>query len=482
MNATLSYIFISEVYSEQINQNSAFEFLSKIDRNTFKMTNIIDGCSNNRALLNYWSNALYLTLFGHPNLEITFSEPATQLMVDLIDFYHNLTMFLILFFTFLLFYLMIALIYFRKSTNNFTFFFVPNLPFFKFMKIPTYKNKKSSMFVNYPILELLWISLPSCLFFLLTVPSIFFLTNSTAYVDPHFTLKIIGRQWGWIYEYKNLSNQIIQIDTTQTARLLNLPLNKNIRLLVTSIDVIHSWTIPAFGIKIDAVPGKLTERFLRINKSGMYFGYCSEICGIGHNFMPINISVPPLAVQWSNNDKLRQLELHWHLLMVAWFSTEMPADEFEAWWDDIFEGEYVLLKVFAYDPLYPQNSKKKQVLQSYITTRCRRELRNLIKLNPDWLKRKTKKELLTMIFWMCDDSWDNEGRLWLTLETYQAEIANYYVYMVYDPRYPNVLKDQFEFPYCCYPDYTTSETDANKKYRNIREHIRNKPLFRLKKP
>ena len=120
-------------------------------------------------------------------------------------------------------------------------------------------------------------------------------------VVPEMTLKAVGHQWYWSYEYpdSNFAFDALMIpdDKIQPGqqRLLEtdnrivLPINTPIRLQTTSMDVIHSFAVPAFGIKLDAVPGRLNETWMMITKEGVYYGQCSEICGTGHGFMPITI-------------------------------------------------------------------------------------------------------------------------------------------------------------------------------------------------
>ncbi len=130
-------------------------------------------------------------------------------------------------------------------------------------------------------------------------------------IEPTITLKIIGLQWYWSYEYSDYlikeqksldisfdSYMVQNSDLTPGAlRLLEvdrrvmLPVDTHIRLLVSSSDVLHSWAIPSFGIKIDACPGRLSQGFLFVKREGVYYGQCSEICGINHGFMPIVVKV-----------------------------------------------------------------------------------------------------------------------------------------------------------------------------------------------
>ena len=123
-------------------------------------------------------------------------------------------------------------------------------------------------------------------------------------IDPEISLKIIGHQWYWSYEISDFSliNSDIEFDsymlssddlTLGAFRLLEvdnrviLPIKTHIRLLITAADVLHCWAIPSFGIKVDACPGRLNQASLFIKRQGVYYGQCSEICGVNHGFMPI---------------------------------------------------------------------------------------------------------------------------------------------------------------------------------------------------
>lgn len=131
---------------------------------------------------------------------------------------------------------------------------------------------------------------------------------------PTLTIKTIGHQWYWSYEYSDFSN--IEFDSylnnstpPNGFRLLDvdnkisIPLNSQIRNLITAADVLHSWTIPALGVKADAVPGRLNQINFICNTPGVYFGQCSEICGTNHSFIPISMEVisPPFFIKWIKN-------------------------------------------------------------------------------------------------------------------------------------------------------------------------------------
>nr|BDC91879.1 cytochrome c oxidase subunit II [Notomastus sp. GK-2021] len=151
-------------------------------------------------------------------------------------------------------------------------------------------------------LEVLWTLIPGIILSLLAIPSISLLYMMDELRDPQVTVKAIGHQWYWSYEYgdfENLSYDSYMTHTPSSLRLLEvdkrliLPTNTSIRLLVTSADVIHSWAMPELAIKVDGVPGRLNQIHLLIQRPGIYRGMCSELCGVNHAFMPIVVEAIP---------------------------------------------------------------------------------------------------------------------------------------------------------------------------------------------
>jgi cytochrome c oxidase subunit II len=152
------------------------------------------------------------------------------------------------------------------------------------------------------VLEIAWTAIPVLILVVIAIPSFKLLYFMDRVVDPEMTLKAIGRQWYWSYEYPDQGNftfdaymiaeQDLKEDQLRLYDVDNpvvLPVDTDIRLLTTASDVIHSWAMPALGVKMDAVPGKVNETWLRINEPGVYYGQCSELCGDYHAFMPIKI-------------------------------------------------------------------------------------------------------------------------------------------------------------------------------------------------
>nr|CAC82135.1 cytochrome oxidase II [Calathus vividus] len=155
-------------------------------------------------------------------------------------------------------------------------------------------------------IEVIWTILPAITLVFIALPSLRLLYLLDEVSNPSITLKSIGHQWYWSYEYSDFKK--LEFDSYMTPsneldisgfRLLDvdnrivLPFNTQIRVLVTATDVIHSWTIPALGVKIDATPGRLNQSNFFMNRSGLFYGQCSEICGANHSFMPIVIESTP---------------------------------------------------------------------------------------------------------------------------------------------------------------------------------------------
>uniref|UniRef100_UPI00300289D5 cytochrome c oxidase subunit II n=1 Tax=Perlodinella shennongjia TaxID=3111799 RepID=UPI00300289D5 len=155
-------------------------------------------------------------------------------------------------------------------------------------------------------IEMIWTILPAITLIFIALPSLRLLYLLDEVSDPALTIKTIGHQWYWSYEYSDFSN--IEFDaymipyhemSNDGFRLLDvdnravLPMNTQIRVLVTAADVLHSWTVPALGVKVDATPGRLNQISFLLSRPGVFFGQCSEICGANHSFMPIVIESVP---------------------------------------------------------------------------------------------------------------------------------------------------------------------------------------------
>nr|YP_010328108.1 cytochrome c oxidase subunit II [Bactrocera frauenfeldi]QKY75505.1 cytochrome c oxidase subunit II [Bactrocera albistrigata]UJH19360.1 cytochrome c oxidase subunit 2 [Bactrocera frauenfeldi]WCB98998.1 cytochrome c oxidase subunit 2 [Bactrocera frauenfeldi] len=165
-------------------------------------------------------------------------------------------------------------------------------------------------------IEMIWTILPAIVLLFIALPSLRLLYLLDEINEPSVTLKAIGHQWYWSYEYSDFMNvefDSYMIPTNELAtdgfRLLDvdnrvvLPMNSQIRILVTAADVIHSWTVPALGVKVDGTPGRLNQTNFLMNRPGLFYGQCSEICGANHSFMPIVIESLPVNhfIKWVTN-------------------------------------------------------------------------------------------------------------------------------------------------------------------------------------
>lgn len=238
---------------------------------------------------------LTLALFSDAPMDwqFGFQDPATYLMEGLIDLHHDVTFFLIwivIFVSFLMFEFILGTAFFFRDSNEVATKqkFMLNLPL---------------QIQHNTILEIFWTLIPCFILLLIAIPSFSLLYAIEDLNLIESTIKIIGNQWYWTFEIpgetfekKFDSVMISENDLLNgTLRLLEvderlkLPIEKQLRLFITASDVLHSFAVPSLGIKMDACPGRLNQVALWIKRSGIYYGQCSEICGIQHGFMPIVI-------------------------------------------------------------------------------------------------------------------------------------------------------------------------------------------------
>uniref|UniRef100_A0A1U9VWB7 Cytochrome c oxidase subunit 2 n=5 Tax=Macrotermes TaxID=46572 RepID=A0A1U9VWB7_9NEOP len=163
------------------------------------------------------------------------------------------------------------------------------------------KNKQTSRFIlEGQMIETIWTIAPAIILVFIAMPSLRLLYLMDEVHNPALTLKAVGHQWYWSYEYSDFTKMefdsyMTQEEQPNTFRLLDtdnrivLPMNSPIRMIVTAADVLHSWTVPSLGVKTDATPGRLNQVSFSINRPGILYGQCSEICGANHSFMPITI-------------------------------------------------------------------------------------------------------------------------------------------------------------------------------------------------
>nr|URH16582.1 cytochrome c oxidase subunit II [Pericapritermes sp. 4 SH-2021a] len=207
-------------------------------------------------------------------LNLTLQDSASPVMEQLIYFHDHALMIMLMIIT-AVFYTMISII----------------------------QNKQTSRFIlEGQMIETIWTIAPAVILVFIAIPSLRLLYLMDEIHNPVMTLKAVGHQWYWSYEYSDFTklefdSYMIQLEDQKidTFRLLDtdnrivLPMNSPIRMIVTAADVLHSWTVPSLGVKTDATPGRLNQVSFSINRPGLLYGQCSEICGANHSFMPIVI-------------------------------------------------------------------------------------------------------------------------------------------------------------------------------------------------
>nr|AGC22285.1 cytochrome c oxidase subunit II [Trachytettix bufo] len=166
----------------------------------------------------------------------------------------------------------------------------------------TINNKSLRHMTSNHFIETIWTTMPAIVLIFIALPSLHLLYMMEDSSEASITIKTIGRQWYWSYEhsdFKKIEFDSFMINDDKTSnnlfRLLDvdnrtvMPINTNIRILTSASDVLHSWTIPSMGVKIDTTPGRLNQMTFLIKRPSILFGQCSEICGINHSFMPIAV-------------------------------------------------------------------------------------------------------------------------------------------------------------------------------------------------
>lgn len=228
--------------------------------------------------------------------QLSFQDPATPVMEGMINFHHDIMFLLILIVISTLYILTRTILLFNETTNP----------------IP-------QKFVHGTVVEVVWTITPALILLTIAVPSFALLYSIDEIIDPVSTLKVVGHQWYWSYEYSdndnliNFDSYMIQEDDLEIGQLRLLevdnrvvvPANMHIRVLITSSDVLHCWAVPSLGLKLDACPGRLNQTSMFIKREGVFYGQCSEICGINHGFMPIvveSVSAEDYAL-WLNSQE-----------------------------------------------------------------------------------------------------------------------------------------------------------------------------------
>lgn len=230
--------------------------------------------------------------------QVSFQDPATPIMEGIINLHHDLMFFICVISIFVSWILIRTIWQFNIS-----------------------KNLSSSSVTHSTLIEIIWTITPALILLVIAIPSFSLLYAMDEIISPTVTIKTLGHQWYWSYEYSDYMNEkedILNFDSYMIPeedllkgqlRLLEvdnrmvIPINTHVRLIITASDVLHSWAVPSLGVKCDAVPGRLNQTSLFVKREGLYYGQCSEICGINHGFMPIVIEAVKLSnyVIWISN-------------------------------------------------------------------------------------------------------------------------------------------------------------------------------------
>nr|WNH36849.1 cytochrome c oxidase subunit II [Gonostoma atlanticum] len=215
---------------------------------------------------------------AHPS-QLGFQNAASPVMEELLHFHDHALMIVILISTLVLYIILTTVS--TKLTNK--------------------------LILDSQEIEIIWTLLPAAVLILIALPSLRILYLMDEINNPHLTIKAMGHQWYWSYEftdYKNLAFDSYMVPTQdltpgqfrllETDHRMVIPAEAPIRILVSAEDVLHSWALPSLGVKMDAVPGRLNQTAFITSRSGTFYGQCSEICGANHSFMPVVVEAIPL--------------------------------------------------------------------------------------------------------------------------------------------------------------------------------------------
>ena len=217
--------------------------------------------------------------------------------------------------------------------------FVLGLMFYVMVRFNAKANPEPSKTSHNTLVEVIWTVVPILILVVIAIPSFRLLYFQRDIPEADMTVKAVGYQWYWGYEYPDhgdfaFDSLMLSDDergdqprllATDTAMVV--PVDTTVRVVVTAADVLHAFALPAFGLKMDAVPGRLNETWFKAEKTGTFYGQCSELCGIRHAFMPIRIEVVSKAefAEWVEEAKAEYAELENADAMVASAETQDAA-------------------------------------------------------------------------------------------------------------------------------------------------------------
>jgi len=288
----------------------------------------------------FFTNLYAGVLDASQDYQLGFQDPASATMEGIINFHNYIMVFIVAVLIFVFYLLKECLqdfVYQEKDAKD----LAPLTPSSSLWR-------GDLVFTHSTELEVIWTLVPAFVLMIIAVPSFALLYSLEESVAPELTLKVIGHQWFWSYEYPEIATSVessasaLETPGAEKAlagpeslklgfggdvfgydsymlsendlaagafRMLEvdkrivLPVKTHIRVLVTAADVLHSWAVPSFGVKVDACPGRLNQASLYVKRTGLYYGQCSEICGVNHGFMPIAVKIV------SKKDFLLDMEL-----------------------------------------------------------------------------------------------------------------------------------------------------------------------------
>jgi len=241
-----------------------------------------------KALTLLWaiSAALMLLMPGTASAapepwQLHFQPAVTPVMEQITSFHHFLLIVIVAITVFVMLLLLIVIVRFNERANP----------------VPSKTSHNT-------LVEVIWTVVPVLILVGIAIPSFKLMYFADRTEEAEMTIKAIGHQWYWSYEYPDNGNFTFdallvpdeelkpgQLRLLETDNRLVIPVNTKIRLLITATDVIHSFAVPSFGVKLDAVPGRTNETWTEVTQEGVYYGQCSELCGDNHAFMPITVEV-----------------------------------------------------------------------------------------------------------------------------------------------------------------------------------------------
>jgi cytochrome c oxidase subunit 2 len=237
-------------------------------------------------------------------MRLAFQDPATAIMEGIIDLHHSIFFYLIIVLTLVIWMLLYIVREYGIALNLGDVSAEKALVNRKIVQ-------ETRDITHGTVIEVVWTVIPALILVVIAIPTFSLLYSMDELIEPTLTIKAVGHQWYWSYEYSDFDEGDIAFDSYMVKedelsegdlRLLEvdrkvwLPTNTHVRVVITATDVIHCWALPSLGVKLDAIPGRLNQTSMFLKREGLFYGQCSEICGVEHGFMPICIKAVPVEL------------------------------------------------------------------------------------------------------------------------------------------------------------------------------------------